>query len=276
MEIKTKQPVWLEQSHPNFVRWQNGRLASEARGNFAKQIISLQRNCKNLVVLDLGSGEGGTAKVFSQDNALVSFDISLVRLLRQNNSKDFHQVNGNGLILPFKDALFDLIIIQDVIEHLSEIDNFYSEVKRVLRIDGIIYLSTPNKFSIFNFISDPHFGLPIVSILKREKIKKYLLKYFRKEDYNRTDIAQLLSLKELIELFQNDFEISLYTKFSVQELFKGNKGIVWSQFHLALISICKSIKLDRLLIKIANDRMGFLNTFFTPTFYILIIKKEEQ
>ena len=104
-------------------------------------------------------------------------------------------------------------------------------------------------------------------------IKKYFLKYFRKDDYNRTDIAQLLFLTEITNIFCNDFQISLHTKFSVQELFNGNKGIVWSDFHLKLIAFCKIIKLDRLLIKIANDNFGVLNKYFTPTFYFILSKK---
>jgi hypothetical protein len=134
----------------------------------------------------------------------------------------------------------------------------------------VIYLSTPNKFSIFNILNDPHFGLPVLSLLKRESIKKYFLKNFRKEDYNRKDIAQLFSLNELLNLFKKDYEISLYTKFSVQELFNGNKGIVWSDFHLNLIAFCKFIKLDWAIKKIANDRFGIINKYFTPTFYVIL------
>jgi SAM-dependent methyltransferase len=252
---------------------------------------------KNLTVLDLGSGEGGTSKVFSKNNFVVSFDLSLVRLQRQtftvissessnekslpNNRNGFLSsfemtgqklVNGSALQLPFANNYFDLIIIQDVIEHLTDIDIFYSEVKRVLKINGSIYLSTPNKKSIFNFIADPHFGLPLVSVLKRDSIKKYFLKHFRKDDFKRADIAQLFSLNDLINLFKNDFKITLYTKFSVRELFNGNKGIVWSDFHLKLIAFCKLIKLDWLLVKIANDKFGFINKFFTPTFYFVLKK----
>ena len=181
-------------------------------------------------------------------------------------------VNGSALQLPFTNYSFDLIIIQDVIEHLTGINDFYSEVKRVLKPDGTIYLSSPNKYSIFNFLSDPHFGLPIISTLKRESIKKYFLKYFRKDDYNRTDIAQLFSLDEIVKLFKTDFEISLNTKFTIRELLKGNKGIIWSKFHLVLISLCKFIKLDWGLIKIANDKIGVINNYFTPTFYLLLMK----
>ena len=177
------------------------------------------------------------------------------------------EVNGSALQLPFANSTFDLIIIQDVIEHLINTSDFYSEVKRVLKSNGAIYLSTPNKFSIINILNDPHFGLPVLSLLKRESIKKYFLKHFRKDDYNRTDIAQLFSLNELLHLFKKDYKISLYTKFSIQELFNGNKGIVWSNIHLKLITFCKLIKLDWLLIKLANDKIGLINKYFTPTYY---------
>ncbi|MBE0550975.1 MAG: hypothetical protein IH619_01165, partial [Ignavibacterium sp.] len=109
--------------------------------------------------------------------------------------------------------------------------------------------------------------------LKRESIRKYFLKHYRKDDYNRKDIAQLLSFDELINLFKNDFHISINTKFSVQELFNGNKGIVWSDFHLKLIALCKFIKLDWIIKKIANDGLGSINKYFTPTFYFVLNKK---
>lgn len=310
MEVKDNSPVWLNKSHPNFIRWERAREISIERGKFVRSIITQQYPAKNLTVLDLGSGEGGTSIVFSENNFVVSFDISLTRLQRQFSSvipkeyankqsessichfdqrekskslievdfsledslemTDKNLINGSALQLPFTNNSFDLIIIQDVIEHLSDLNDFYTEVKRVLKTNGVIYLSTPNKLSVFNLISDPHFGLPLVSILKRQTIKKYFLKHFRKTDYNRKDIAQLFSLNELLNLFKTDFKISLHTKYSVKELFNGNKGIVWSNFHLKLITFCKSLKLDSLLIKIANDKIGFINRYFTPTFYMLL------
>ena len=306
MEVKKENPIWLDKSHPNFLRWKRARELSLQRGKFFHSVINQQLQTTNLTILDLGSGEGGTSKVFSDDNFVVSLDLSLIRLQRQKmhlilkesstclpdrqaeesvvkNPKDLSMansfemteqnlVNANALQLPFTNQSFDLIIIQDVIEHLTDVIDLYSEIKRILKTNGSIYLSTPNKLSIFNFFNDPHFGLPIVSILKRESIKKYFLKYFRKDDYNRTDIAQLFSLNELINLFKNDFHISINTKFSVRELFNGNKGIVWSNFHLKLITFCKLIKLDWLLIKLANDKIGFLNKYFTPTFYFVLKK----
>lgn len=271
MEVTQEIPAWLNKSHPNYLRWKKARELSIERGKFVRSVINQYIQTKDLTILDLGSGEGGTSKVFSEDNFVVSFDISLIRLKKQKDDNSFlSKVNGNALQLPFTNQSFDLIIIQDVIEHLFDTNHFYKEIKRVLKPNGTIYLSTPNKLSGFNFISDPHFGLPFISILKRKAIKKYFLNNFRKDDYIRSDVAELISLNQLQNLFKKDFEVIINTKFSAKELFNGNKGIVWSGFHLKLITFCRIIKLDRLLIKIANDKIGFINKYFTPTFYIIL------
>ena len=266
---KVKNETWLDPGHPNFERWERARILSIERGKFVKSIIEKYLNCENLIVLDLGSGEGGTSKVFSEDNKVFGYDLNLVRLERQNNiSENYFRVNGDA----FKDDSFDLIILQDVIEHLPDVKLLIKEVGKVLKTGGIIYISTPNKYSIFNFIADPHWGFPVVSILKREIIKKYFLKFFRKSEVNRKDIPQLFSLNEIYKHYSNYFEINLETKFSVEKLLRGDKGIIWSNFHLYLIKLIKRFKLGNVLLLLSNNKTGIINKYFNPTFY-LIAKK---
>lgn len=282
MEVKVKEKIkrkkgkienipWLNPTHPNFERWKRARDLSIERGKFVQSILLQFSICENLNILDLGSGEGGTSKILSEKNNLISFDISLTRLKRQD--KKIKRVNGSALNLPFKKNYFDLIILQDVIEHVSNPEQLIESIIFSLKKNGIIYLSTPNKISLFNIISDPHWGSPIISLLKRKSIKKYYLKYFRKDELNRTDIPQLFSLKELEKLFQNNYIIELFTKHSVKKLLEENKGIVWSDFHLLLIKIIKIFKLNLMLTKISNDKKGIINKYFTPTFYLIMSQK---
>lgn len=274
MEVKKSSAAWLDKSHPNYERWERARKLSVARGNFVKSIIEKHSLIQNKKILDLGSGEGGTASVFADASFAVSYDISAIRLLRQKNSFPKNiLLCGNGVVLPFKSGSFNIVIIQDVIEHITQTDTFIAEVKRVLKNDGIIYLSTPNKNSIFNFLADPHWGVPVVSILKRKTIIKYFLKNFRKNELDRKDIPQLFSLKNILRLFDEEFDHSLNTVFSVKELFNGNQGIIWSNYHLGLVSSCRKVKLDKLLLALANDKIGILNKYFTPTFYLIFSKQ---
>ena len=92
----------------------------------------------------------------------------------------------------------------------------------------------------------------------------------------RKDIAELLSLKNTYDLFADKFAVQLFTIHSVNELFKGNKGIVWSNFHINLLHTLKKINLDKMITKLANNRLGLINRFFTPTFYIVFKKKAKN
>jgi 2-polyprenyl-3-methyl-5-hydroxy-6-metoxy-1,4-benzoquinol methylase len=277
MEVAEKQIPWLDENHPNYERWKRARDISIERGKFVLSIISKVRECQNLKILDIGSGEGGTSKVLSEDNIVASFDINKIRLQRQQNSfSDINLLCGSSSSLPFKNHSLDLIILQDVLEHLNNRKKLIHNIYNLLDGNGMIYLSTPNKFSIINIIADPHWGVPFVSLFKRKIIKKYFLRYFRKSEVNRKDIAELLSLKNIYGLFAEKFEVRLFTKHSVKELFNGKKGIVWSNFHLRILHVLKKVKMDRVLNKFANNRIGFINRFFTPTFYIVFIKKAKS
>ncbi len=277
MEVAEKQIPWLDEKHPNYERWKRAREISIERGKFVRSIISKVRKCQNLKILDVGSGEGGTSKVLSRDNIVTSFDTNKIRLLRQQNSfSQFNLLCGSSSSLPFKNNSLDLVILQDVLEHLDNMKKLINNVYNLLNDNGMIYLSTPNKFSVINIIADPHWGVPLVSLLNRDSVRKYFLNYFRKSEMNRKDIAELLSLKNIYELFGDKFEVQLFTIHSVNELFKGNKGIVWSNFHLKLLHSLKKVKLDKVITKLANNRMGLINRYFTPTFYMVFKKKAKS
>ncbi len=48
---------------------------------------------------------------------------------------------------PLEDNLFDTVVSTDVIEHLYDINNFLSEIHRVLKKGGKVIISTPNAIS---------------------------------------------------------------------------------------------------------------------------------
>jgi len=253
--------------------WQRAKNLSIERGEFVRSVISHNKNCINQVVLDVGCGVGGTSSIFSKDNFVISIDKNITKIIESDVVHSLHIVQSDARRLPLKKGSIDIIIFQDVIEHLEDRSEIAQTFFDLLKKSGSIFLSTPNKFSVFNFLSDPHWGLPVVSLLQRKTLRKYVLPIFRKEDKDRKDIAQLYSLNDLIKIFQTNFEIKIFTSFAVCYLFQNGKGILWSNFHLFLLKICKLFKLNLIVGKIANDKFGFLNKFITPTFYFVLTKK---
>lgn len=274
MEVKeTSNIIWLDKSHPNYERWKRARGLSFERAKVIETILNKFIDLNNLNILDLGSGEGGTSKLFSQNNFVISYDLNYQRLLRQSSDSNIQKVQADARVIPFKENSFDLIILQDVIEHISDYEILLEELKRILKKNGVIYLSTPNKNSLINLIADPHWGLPFLSILNRENIRKYFLKFFRKKDYNRNDIAELLSLNKIYKYFEENFIISLQTINVFKMMIEGNKGIVWSNFHLKILKLIKMLPFQDSLLKLVNNKKGILNNNLTPEFYIVLKRK---
>jgi SAM-dependent methyltransferase len=273
MEVEKKIQREYNPAHPNYERWKKARDLSGERAEFLGKLLSSEVKTEGLRILDIGAGEGSTSKLFSEKNFVVSLEPKPERIKKIFSTDSLHPVLADTLNLPFKSSSFNLIILQDVIEHLNISKKLIDDLTLLLKDDGMIYLSTPNKLSILNFISDPHWGMPFVSLLKRGQVRKYFLKHFRKSDYHREDVAELLSLKDVFNLFKKNFSIKIHTEYAVDYLFSGGKGLVWSSFHLRLIKAVSSLRLNKILNGIANNRPGILNRFVTPTFYILLRRK---
>jgi len=273
MEVAEKIQREYNPGHPNYDRWQKARDLSDERAKFVERIVSNEITPEGLKILDVGAGEGSTSRKFSKKNFVISLEPKSERIIKVARNGSLHPIIADGLNLPFKTDFFELIILQDVIEHLNITKKLIDELTSLLKKNGIIYLSTPNRFSIINILSDPHWGIPFLSLFKRNQIKKYFLKYFRKSDDQRVDIAELLSLYKIYNIFAQNYSIKIFTKFSVEYLLAGGKGLVWSKFHLRLIKALNVLRLKILLLHIANDKPGIINKYFTPTFYIVLKKK---
>jgi SAM-dependent methyltransferase len=94
--------------------------------------------------LDLGCGDGRlTAELDAED--LTAADVSTVALDRARE-----RLPGARLVevepdapLPFGDAVFDLVLCAETIEHVRDVQLFLSEIRRVLRPGGTFALTTP-------------------------------------------------------------------------------------------------------------------------------------
>jgi SAM-dependent methyltransferase len=99
-------------------------------------------------VLDAGCGTGyGTAE-FGGAAQVMAMDISgeaVAHAVRTFGRADVDFLQGACEALPFADESFDLVVAFEVIEHLERWPDLLTEARRVLRPEGILLVSTPNK-----------------------------------------------------------------------------------------------------------------------------------
>lgn len=119
------------------------------------------RSCpQDVRILDHGCGGGGTLFYFLALGYTGIFGVDLGgnsigwnRLLREEL-----KIEGprffiyEGKVLPFGDGSFDVVISEEVVEHVpdSTIISYYSEAARVLRPDGIAYYTVPHRLAPYD------------------------------------------------------------------------------------------------------------------------------
>lgn len=104
-------------------------------------------------VLDLGCGAGTTSAVLFDDHdrfRVTGADVSTTALQQYRATTTNPGVLLDAQRLPFPDNTFDVVVSDDVVEHLVDTDAYAREIHRVLRPDGWLFLTTPNLAAWFN------------------------------------------------------------------------------------------------------------------------------
>lgn len=117
----------------------------------------LEKYPQNGKSLDLGCGEGRVARATFTKQISVGLD-SDPEMVKKAKLSHFYGkvVLGDACKLPFPDKHFDFIFSNSVVEHIENIGDVLSELRRIIKIDGIIVITVPNnrltKRNIFSSI----------------------------------------------------------------------------------------------------------------------------
>ena len=157
----------------NWLKWYS--KAAPLKGERTARILLNYKNNK-AKLLDLGCGTGLTLAVLARYfRNSTGCDIgeeeikASKELLKLLNIK-CQVVVYDGEKLPFSDNTFDVVTSIEVIEHVSKPDPMLKEIRRVLKPDGILHVTTANKW----WPIEPHYHLPFLSYLPRTIASYYL------------------------------------------------------------------------------------------------------
>lgn len=267
-----------QSSHPNFRLWANYARFAHDRGEMVADIIEMQQPLHDLKILDAGFGMGGTsATLVSRGATVVALEFNPQKVMRLKNgalaTNRLTVLLGDAQQLNFPEATFDWVIFQDVLEHLPHPEKAIANARRILKPDGRLYISTPNRWSLLNLISDPHWNLPLVGTLPRKGVEFFITKLTRREATRRADFAALFSLRKLSQwLKQNQFCVHFVNKTVAYRLFTNPPAVVNSDLHIRVVELANRIRFAKALCALVNDRRGFFNHLINPTLYLIAQK----
>ena len=130
-------------------------------------LLENERDLKDCAILEIGTGAGYIAHELSKKAGSVA-SVDIVDDRKEMNGYTYSVVDDEEL--PFDDQSFDIVITNHVLEHVPDQERHLSEMRRVLRDGGLVYLASPNKW----WLTDPHYKLPFISWLPRPISDKYL------------------------------------------------------------------------------------------------------
>lgn len=105
----------------------------------------LARLKPDMVILDMGAGAGIVEQMNFRGLVKRVCGVDLDSRVVDNPFLDEGKVSDAGRI-PYSAGLFDLVLSDNVLEHLSEPEAVFKEVARVLKPGGLFFFKTPNKW----------------------------------------------------------------------------------------------------------------------------------
>src|SRR3989339_175564 len=160
-----------------FKKYLSSLILNSSAGNLTNIVALVEKN-PDAVLLDLGCDEGYfTDRLAKAIGCDTKYGVEIVAERAAVARKKGIKVSTADLNekLPLPDNFFDVVLSNQVIEHLHDTDNFISELHRVLKSGGYAIVSTENlsswhnifalalgfqPFSIANFISKGTVGNP--------------------------------------------------------------------------------------------------------------------
>jgi SAM-dependent methyltransferase len=158
-------------------------------------------------ILDVGVGSGGVAIAFARRGcATHGVDISEEYLRIAGMRGKAHGValaltKWDGRRLPYPENCFSGVLCTDVLEHVPSPAQLAQEIARVLRPGGICYFSTENKKSPVFLVADPHYGLPLMTLLPR-RLREFFVVRMTKRATSLDDYRWFGSVREIEGLFR--------------------------------------------------------------------------
>jgi SAM-dependent methyltransferase len=207
------------------------KLSKREIFNEAKYISHFNSNDK---FLDIGCGLGlglAYARKLGFKLYATEFDQNAIDFINANFDADCFL--GGLKKAKYPDNFFDLIHVSHVIEHVTDLDEFILEIRRILKKDGFVCIGTPDSssflYTIYNKVMFLSFKVPkIIDGIEHTFIfsNKLLSNFAHKYNFTIVDHYSVGMGETLSNLFSYKISFLKKLKRFAQNFFKINQWIV--------------------------------------------------
>ena len=202
-------------------------------------------------VLEIGCGTGGFLVAAKRKyDHVVGADIAFRWLVVARKRLEELKMNVPLVCccaeyLPFPGTRFDIILAEDVLEHVRSQESTLAECRRVMTKQGMLFLATPNRFSL---TPEPHVRVWGVGFLPRRWMNGYV-KLVKGISYENIKVLSFMELRRLLNkcLFTN--HRILLPSISCEE---AQYFSPVQRMQLAIYNVAKQIPVLRLILYVVG------------------------
>ncbi|WP_051691687.1 class I SAM-dependent methyltransferase [Pedobacter borealis] len=171
---------------------------------------------KDKIVLDIACGEGyGSNLLSNYASNVYGVDIDLASIEHASEKykkRNLSFLHGSADQIPLKDSCLDVVVSFETIEHHEKHEEMLSEIKRVLKTNGLLIMSSPEK--VVPFTINPFH----VKELTNSEFKDLISRHFKHHSYyfQRIIMGSLIVNQEnessAISFHDGDYENLIHEK----------------------------------------------------------------
>ncbi len=198
----------------------------------------------NKVILDIASGEGYGSYLLSKNaSKVIGVDIdeeTVFEAQKKYINKNLSFTVGSADKIPVDSNSIDVVVSFETIEHHDKHEEMFLEIKRVLKSNGILIMSSPDKkyySDIPNFKNKFH-----VKELYFEEFQELVKKHFKFSDFY---VQKAFNLNSIFADFADFSKMNVYSG-SHLNLEKVENS------HLYVMSVASDSKIERLSTSLFN------------------------
>jgi len=172
-----KEQYWRPREITKEIFFRNSAIRASQRVNFLNSSIGLS----NKTILDIGCSYGEFLKQvlpYVKKAVGIEPDGGFAEYGRDNFGLDIFTGNLEAYLQDRKDGLFDIVTLFTVIEHIHSPLDFLTQLKMILKSDGLLILEFPEMFGLLKAINN--------RLVLQEIFSPHHLQYFSKNTISLT------------------------------------------------------------------------------------------
>lgn len=168
--------------------WAEFRLTAVERGWNAVELLGGRAVFRRKRVLDVGCAYGGflVAAAHAGAKEVVGIDIDrelldqASLLLNDYRVTAFVQIDDiTDPSLPDRIGRFDIVICNDVLEHVLDLEAAVANLRQLLAAGGLLFLEIPNGQALRYVESDGHYKLPGITMLEHTDAERWFRSFYQ-------------------------------------------------------------------------------------------------